>query len=239
MGNCQGADRVCAVPRQCNHLRYREITNWDAYDDGKAVGQSDPGYLKDQRSRIRAELVSSEEVYTRHLQTFFRNYANPLNKEKNEYAVMKSTEKWGRYFNNLDKLKNFHRDTMVKVLQSAQPDKESDDIVDIGERFLSVAGQLTEIYTPYLRCFTELRESIKAEKKKSKYSKFFKDACKQCNGLEIESYLIMPVQRLPRYKMLIFELMKYTPEDHVERKSLEEAADMIKQILDDCNSKTH
>ena len=42
-------------------------------------------------------------------------------------------------------------------------------------------------------------------------------------GQTVESYLILPVQRVPRYKLLLSELRKRTPKDHPDYAPLEEA----------------
>uniref|UniRef100_A0A7S3YHZ2 DH domain-containing protein n=2 Tax=Lotharella globosa TaxID=91324 RepID=A0A7S3YHZ2_9EUKA len=220
-------------------MRYRKINNWGQFDDGKEVQSSDPGFLEDQRSRVRAELVSSEEIYAKKLQTFYKHYAYPLSQEKHDHAVMKHQDKWDRYFKELENIKDFHRDVMVTNLQAAQPSQEDGDYEDIGERFMNVASYLTEMYVPYLRKFSEIRDSIKNERRKSKYQQFFDDASRQCGGLQIEDFLIMPVQRIPRYKMLLSELIKYTPDDHEEKKSLQEAHEMILKILADVNSRAN
>ena len=39
---------------------------------------------------------------------------------------------------------------------------------------------------------------------------------KAANGLDLESFLIMPVQRVPRYIMFLEGLLKATPEEHPE-----------------------
>ena len=46
----------------------------------------------------------------------------------------------------------------------------------------------------------------------------------------MDSYLIMPVQRVPRYKLLP-ELHKYTPEGHSDRLTLVQALGAIDSIL--------
>lgn len=38
----------------------------------------------------------------------------------------------------------------------------------------------------------------------------------RCAGQTIRSYLIMPVQRIPRYKLLVMELLKHTPTWHAD-----------------------
>jgi len=47
--------------------------------------------------------------------------------------------------------------------------------------------------------------------------------------LDLSSILIQPVQRLPRYQLLIKELLKYTEEGHVDYAPLQEA---MKKIIE-------
>ena len=42
------------------------------------------------------------------------------------------------------------------------------------------------------------------------------------SGSDLEFFLIQPIQRLPRYVMLVAELIKHTPEGLEERAVLEE-----------------
>jgi len=46
----------------------------------------------------------------------------------------------------------------------------------------------------------------------------------------MESFQIMPVQRVPRYQLLLRELLKYTDETHPDYQSLQMALRMIKDI---------
>ena len=50
------------------------------------------------------------------------------------------------------------------------------------------------------------------------------------------SYLIMPVQRVPRYELLLRELMRYTPESHAERLTLCAALTKIQSIAHHINA---
>ena len=54
-------------------------------------------------------------------------------------------------------------------------------------------------------------------------------ACAYCTGLSVRDFLIMPVQRVPRYKTLIDELQKVTPADFRDKELLRQAFLAIKQ----------
>eukprot|EP01101_Sappina_pedata_P005746 TRINITY_DN2706_c0_g1_i1.p1 TRINITY_DN2706_c0_g1~~TRINITY_DN2706_c0_g1_i1.p1 ORF type:complete len:503 (-),score=185.71 TRINITY_DN2706_c0_g1_i1:25-1533(-) len=55
------------------------------------------------------------------------------------------------------------------------------------------------------------------------------------NGLGIQSFLILPVQRIPRYVLLIQDLMKYTEKTHADYAMLEKALGAVKELADYIN----
>ena len=52
----------------------------------------------------------------------------------------------------------------------------------------------------------------------------------RCHGLDLTSFLIMPVQRVPRYRMLIEEIVKQTPPDHPDMQSLATALEKVGSV---------
>jgi len=53
--------------------------------------------------------------------------------------------------------------------------------------------------------------------------------------LDIASFLVMPVQRMPRYELLLRELIKYTGEEHPDHTLLLKAEARVKHILEVLN----
>ena len=56
-------------------------------------------------------------------------------------------------------------------------------------------------------------------------------------SIKVGSVLIMPVQRLPRYILLLKDLIKYTPETHSDYLKLKEAMEKTADILSEINKK--
>ena len=56
-----------------------------------------------------------------------------------------------------------------------------------------------------------------------------------CKGLNLRAYLIMPVQRIPRYKLLLTELLKHTPEDHPDYQDLVAAVKLVSGVVASIN----
>ena len=56
-------------------------------------------------------------------------------------------------------------------------------------------------------------------------------------GHNMESLLVLPIQRLPRYELLFREIIKKTEEDHQDYEQLNEAFAKIKGIIVTINKK--
>ena len=48
-----------------------------------------------------------------------------------------------------------------------------------------------------------------------------------CDGLGLDSLLIEPIQRLPRYKLILTEIVKYTEQNHKDYNNLKQALDSV------------
>lgn len=55
-------------------------------------------------------------------------------------------------------------------------------------------------------------------------------------GLPLTAYLIMPIQRIPRYRMLLEVLVSSTPEEHPDFKQLNEALGVIRDVANYINT---
>jgi hypothetical protein len=51
-----------------------------------------------------------------------------------------------------------------------------------------------------------------------------------CHGLDLRSYLIQPVQRVPRYKLLLTELLKHTRDTHPDWSNLSAALTEVRCV---------
>ena len=49
-----------------------------------------------------------------------------------------------------------------------------------------------------------------------------------CHGLDLRAYLIQPVQRVPRYRLLLIELLKHTRESHPDWADLNAALENVR-----------
>ena len=59
----------------------------------------------------------------------------------------------------------------------------------------------------------------------------------ECNGLDLASFLITPVQRIPRYVMLLQDLFRNTPDSHTDYSNLNKALEKMRDVAEYVNEK--
>ena len=103
----------------------------------------------------------------------------------------------------------------------------------IGLAFKNMAP-FFKTYTTYVNNYDTAFEQYELLlKKKPKFRDFLNEQVYTNSATErykFDSYLILPVQRIPRYKMLIADILKNTPEDHVEFKDLTDSLKIITEV---------
>jgi len=70
--------------------------------------------------------------------------------------------------------------------------------------------------------------------------KAFEKEQAKTNALDLPSFLILPIQRIPRYQLLLNELIRYTDPDHPDMAQLHRAIASVRSLLEIMdNSKDH
>ena len=59
----------------------------------------------------------------------------------------------------------------------------------------------------------------------------------RAKGLSLESYLVMPLQRIPRYALLLKEIASKTPEGHQDCEELVKALQLVSETAQFCEEK--
>eukprot|EP00007_Cunea_sp_BSH-02190019_P001933 CAMPEP_0174240512 /NCGR_PEP_ID=MMETSP0417-20130205/19112_1 /TAXON_ID=242541 /ORGANISM="Mayorella sp, Strain BSH-02190019" /LENGTH=805 /DNA_ID=CAMNT_0015319609 /DNA_START=29 /DNA_END=2443 /DNA_ORIENTATION=+ len=109
----------------------------------------------------------------------------------------------------------------------------------VGDVFLAMTAYL-KLYTQYVQNFNTASTTLQDLKLQSPGLCKLLVECgksKRAKNKDISSFLIMPVQRIPRYALLLDNLLKYTPEDHPDYKDLSEAVTKVKDVANYVNEK--
>lgn len=79
--------------------------------------------------------------------------------------------------------------------------------------------------------------TLKKLKNNAQFAAFIEEVRQkpECRKLDIEAYLIKPLQRICRYPLLLKEIYKDMPHKHKDRASLADSIDKIEQVVREVN----
>ena len=165
------------------------------------------------RNHIAKEILQTEQSYVKGLDTLHTVFQDPLAKEK-----IIPAESIRTIFGSVGVIHATSRNLLAQLEERME--KWYTEGQRIGDIFLGIVKML-KVYADYVNNYNTAIEEISRLKKENKeFRSFLKNSIKQCGGLDINSYLVLPIQRIPRYVMLLEEMYKYTPDYHKDRKDL-------------------
>jgi len=169
------------------------------------------------RRKIEEEFVNSEKVYIRGLQQILIDYVDPL-----EHAgILPENSELRVLLGPVEILIILHTDLYERMCASEY-----------------CAGVFTEetigwmkTYSRIINEYDSIVHQIKVMRNQNpQIDEFFAEREK-----DIEFYLLYIIQRVPRYNLLLKELLKNTPEDHENYECVVEAKRQIQEVCDQLN----
>mmetsp|Transcript_9527 Transcript_9527/g.29389 ORF Transcript_9527/g.29389 Transcript_9527/m.29389 type:complete len:797 (+) Transcript_9527:137-2527(+) len=174
------------------------------------------------RRRILDEILSTEETYLKGLYELQHRYCSGI-----MVHDILPADKVKVLFSSVTPLLGVH-EIMIKELRT----EVAKDDPCVGPVFLQLIPYF-KLYTAFVNGYgnvsivlAELREPSSSAGKQ--IETLLDQSLGGVSGLE--SRLITPVQRVPRYQLLLRELIKYTPEEHTDMVALQKAQEEISQL---------
>ena len=175
--------------------------------------------LNPKRDMVIKEIVHTEGTYVRRLGVVVDMFMLPLQEKK-----ILDEEMLKMQFGGLIIILEKHKVFLESITNA--------DFSEIGRLFKEFSSELN-VYEEYLVNFdialTKRASLLMSNRKFANYVETVRSN-PLCEGLGLESFLIAPVQRIPRYRLLLQELLKYTPEDHSDYVHISEAFASIREI---------
>ncbi|KAL7751424.1 hypothetical protein RI367_003284 [Sorochytrium milnesiophthora] len=178
------------------------------------------------RKRIIDEVISTEKTYIRELGLLVELYLHPL-----EVSHILTAEQIKCLFSNVSSILSFHREYFLPALQ------QSSDT--IGKVFLQHSAYL-KMYSVFINNYDKAVSACEKLCRKRKKLRVFFEKCKRHpkhSQLNFASYLILPVQRIPRYRLLLQDLLKCTSPSHPDFTDLMHAMEDITRRANEINEK--
>ena len=191
--------------------------------------KDEPMYIR--REKIAKEVFETEEKYVSNLKVLLDVFVNPLNQAIIDHKPILSVDEMNTVFSVVQLIYNLH----VSFLNKLRPIFAKWTWSScIGSHFETLADRL-KVYETFVNNYDRalaLLDSPALQKRKS-FQSFMKEAAQKASGVAyagISHYLIMPIQRPPRFLMLLGELAKYTPTTHVDYASLKRSVQKMSAL---------
>ncbi|XP_054088382.1 uncharacterized protein LOC105218092 [Zeugodacus cucurbitae] len=196
-----------------------------------------PGLSQQQlkRRHIVAAIVHSENSYVATLQRLVNDYKKPL--EESNPPVL-SGSKIATLFHRLPEILQAHKLFRISLAECVcNWDRDE----RLGDCFVNAFSKprILEIYSGFINNFSLAMELAKMEeKRKSALADFFK--VKQISAHDRLSFfglMVKPVQRFPQFILFLQDILKYTPQGHHDRMSLQLALTQLELLAEMLNER--
>uniref|UniRef100_A0A6B2KZB9 DH domain-containing protein n=1 Tax=Arcella intermedia TaxID=1963864 RepID=A0A6B2KZB9_9EUKA len=210
--SCQGILRRFRTRKNLKLFSAKMVSDYIAKADAQT------GRL---RLRSLQEILTTEKTYIENLEKLFDVFIKPLTL----LAIVDEVE-IENTFGDLDLLcdigKLLHHKLEERINQWPTVQK-------FGDVILANVPSM-KLYYRYIRNFNKSRDYLhKWEEEIPQYAAFIKEREMQLGGT-LGAYLILPVQRLPRYELLLKAVIERTPPDHVDYQDLCLSLQKVKEV---------
>ncbi|KAJ1818676.1 hypothetical protein LPJ56_003796, partial [Coemansia sp. RSA 2599] len=183
-----------------------------------------------QRLKILSELLVTEVTYVDTLKNVVGVYLNPMREAK-----ILSESELREIFSNIEVILAFHNDHFLPSITYAisQPDTA------IGKAFLHHGAhfKLYSTYTNNHEASVKTLTSVMSRRAVNSFIQSARSDVTQLGQVGLDGHLLTPVQRLPRYRMLLLDLLNNTPEDHPDHEALYAALKELNRTIYEVNEK--
>ncbi|XP_048241780.1 rho guanine nucleotide exchange factor 39-like isoform X1 [Haliotis rufescens] len=173
------------------------------------------------RRKIERELFETEKTYLGHLELIQKYFDFPL-----KFACIIPDDAHSRIFSNSEQIYGVNQRLFELMEQTT-----------VGQAFHHL-GPFLKLYSTYANNHEQAISTLQEwRQKKPEFADYIQrqEYRPELKGLKLNALLITPVQRIPRYKMLLEDLLQHTCEDHHDHHHLAEATRQIAEIASHIN----
>ncbi|XP_037378832.1 rho guanine nucleotide exchange factor 17 [Talpa occidentalis] len=188
----------------------------------------------DMRKHVTMTLLDTEQSYVESLRTLMQGYMQPLKQPENSLLCDPSLV--DEIFDQIPELLEHHEQFLEQVRHCVQTWHAQQKVGDLLVQSFS-KDVLVNIYSAYIDNFLNAKDAVRVAKEaKPAFLKFLEQSMRENKEKQaLSDLMIKPVQRIPRYELLVKDLLKHTPEDHPDHPLLLDAQRNIKQVAERIN----
>uniref|UniRef100_A0A8B9ERB9 Rho guanine nucleotide exchange factor 17 n=1 Tax=Anser cygnoides TaxID=8845 RepID=A0A8B9ERB9_ANSCY len=189
---------------------------------------------QDMRKHVIMTLLDTEQSYVESLRTLMQGYMKPLKQPENSLLCDPSLV--DEIFDQIPELLEHHEQFLEQIHDCVQNWHEKQKVGDLLVQSFS-KDVLVNIYSAYIDNFLNAKDAVRiAKEARPAFIKFLEQSMRENKEKQaLSDLMIKPVQRIPRYELLVKDLLKHTPEDHPDHPFLIDAQRNIKQVAERIN----
>lgn len=182
-----------------------------------------------EKVEILKEILSTEESYVRLLRLMNQSFNEELFLD-----LQMDTDIYRRTFKSIGEISPTH-EKFLDSLRKAGTEVEA-GVGGVFAKYLAVFRVASPHVCNFQRANRELVELLKTHKP---FANRVRQICKTVfdDSQTVDGLLITPVQRIPRYPLLLKELLKATPEVHWDHDDIKESQNQILELVKGIDSK--
>jgi hypothetical protein len=188
------------------------------------------------RARVATEIMSTENVYVKSLNMIKNLFLDPLMSSVTSSKPLLVLDEVKSIFSSLEVIVAYNE----RLLSQLQPRVESwSPNQRLGDIFIQICGFL-KVYTNYIANYNASMATLnRCRTKKEKFAQWLaeQEEKPELQGLKLGALLILPVQRIPRYQLLLSDLSKHTWSGHADYADLLKATSLIQEVAIYLNDK--
>ncbi|XP_031572177.1 uncharacterized protein LOC116306291 isoform X3 [Actinia tenebrosa] len=189
----------------------------------------------EKRFQVTNEILETEKKYLACLNTLKNTFEDPM--REGNFLTPKEIDII--FPNELGLIRESHTHFMKDLEERIENWKQYGIVGDIFTKLSSSYHvDVLKIYSDYVNNFPRAMAIINKSSRSSQKFKRFLQACStdpDCEGLDLGAYLLTPIQRLPRYVLLLRQLSKSTEASHPDSFHLENALEKMKNMINILN----
>ncbi|XP_069823882.1 FYVE, RhoGEF and PH domain-containing protein 4 isoform X2 [Dendropsophus ebraccatus] len=182
---------------------------------------------------IANELLQTERAYVSRLE-LLQSFNKALDTEakKGSFPVDVPC----KIFSNIVSIYSFHSSFLLPELENRMNEWS------VNPRIGDILQKLTpflKMYAEYVRNFDNAMETVKTWLDRSTQFKHVVEEIQRegkCGSLTLQHHMLEPVQRIPRYEMLLKDYLRKLPEDSLDRKDAEKSLEIISTAASHSNT---
>lgn len=180
------------------------------------------------RMKVVREIIDTEKSYLQSLECMVLDYLEPV---RSSFPPLLPEEHINLIFGKIEDIFLINKE-LYEQLTATSDDKVAKRVGDI---FLKTAPYL-KLYSEYCKNYPNAIAKLMKRLEDERFAMFLKKLRGDGSILDLPSLLIMPIQRIPRYKLLLIELLKFSNVAEPDYNDLNVALSKVSEVADHINN---